>query len=78
MRECGPQRVDYVAEKNGSAVTTPAPTSTTVTLSCPPKEVGRCASCQQPCHRYGHGGNPLYTTCRAKVEAGRTKASATT
>lgn len=41
------------------AVTTPAPTSTTVPLSCPPKEVGRCATCRQPCHRYGHGANPL-------------------
>ncbi|MFE6743860.1 hypothetical protein [Streptomyces tubercidicus] len=59
-------------------MTTPAPTSTTVTLSCPPKEIGRCATCQQPCHRYGHGGNPLCAQCRAKVEAGRTKASATT
>ncbi|MFJ6791977.1 hypothetical protein [Streptomyces angustmyceticus] len=40
-------------------MTTPTPVSTTVTLSCPPKDVGRCAACQQPCHRYGHGGNPL-------------------
>ncbi|MEU6331982.1 hypothetical protein ABZ851_32715 [Streptomyces sp. NPDC047049] len=57
-------------------MTTPTPTPT-VALSCPPKEVGRCATCQQPCHRYGHGGNPLCKTCRTNVEAGRAKPTAT-
>ncbi|MGX1977014.1 DUF6233 domain-containing protein [Streptomyces kronopolitis] len=37
----------------GSTVTTPAPT--TKPLICSPKKVGRCATCQQPCHHYGHG-----------------------
>lgn len=26
---------------------------------------GPCAKCHKPTHRYGHGGNPLCTECRA-------------
>ncbi|MFF8910526.1 hypothetical protein [Streptomyces olivaceoviridis] len=36
---------------------------------CPPSQVGPCANCQQPTHRYGHGGNPLCVVCRAEVVA---------
>ena len=39
--------------------------------TCPSDQVGRCARCQQPCHRYGVGGNPLCALCRAEVEAAR-------
>lgn len=34
---------------------------------------GPCASCQQPTHRYGPGGNPLCPDCLTRVEAGRRK-----
>jgi hypothetical protein len=40
---------------------------------CSPSQVGPCAVCQHPTHRYGHGGNPLCVLCRAEVEAGRAK-----
>ncbi|MFH8483679.1 hypothetical protein [Streptomyces sp. NPDC018055] len=32
-------------------------------------QTGPCATCQQPTHRYGHGGNPLCASCRAKLPA---------
>ncbi|MFC8008709.1 hypothetical protein [Streptomyces cinereoruber] len=38
---------------------------------CPPSLLGRCSRCHAPCHRYGHGGNPLCQSCRATVEAAR-------
>ena len=38
---------------------------------CAPSQVGLCARCQNPCHRYGYGGNPLCVLCRRDVEAGR-------
>jgi len=31
----------------------------------PAEETGYCATCRRPCHRYGEGGNPLCTACRA-------------
>ncbi|MFF7631416.1 hypothetical protein ACWGH7_16390 [Streptomyces cyaneofuscatus] len=30
-------------------------------------QTGPCATCQQPTHRYGLGGNPLCASCRAKL-----------
>ena len=39
---------------------------------CAPSQVGLCAKCQHPCHRYGPGGNPLCVICRSEVEAART------
>lgn len=38
---------------------------------CAPAQVGLCAKCQQPCHRYGHGGNPLCVLCRKELEEWR-------
>ena len=32
-------------------------------------QTGPCATCQQPTHRYGHGGNPLCPACRALLPA---------
>lgn len=49
------------------------PVLSTAPLTCRSDQVGRCARCQQPCHRYGHGGNPLCRACFALVEAARTK-----
>ncbi|NUQ95854.1 MAG: hypothetical protein HOY79_04595 [Streptomyces sp.] len=36
---------------------------------CPPALVGPCQGCQQPCHRYGMGGNPLCAVCLPPVRA---------
>lgn len=44
---------------------------------CPPNLVGPCASCQEPTHRYGHGGNPLCPVCRAPVLAAQKRPSST-
>ncbi|WP_346186380.1 hypothetical protein [Streptomyces osmaniensis] len=44
----------------------PAPT-------CAPAQVGPCAGCGHPTHRYGHGGNPLCVVCRAPVLARQVK-----
>lgn len=44
-----------------------------VALACPSDQVGSCARCYQPCHRYGYGGNPLCRACFAEVDAARTK-----
>ncbi|MEQ4608510.1 hypothetical protein ACFWGE_30225 [Streptomyces bacillaris] len=30
-------------------------------------QTGPCARCQQPTHRYGHGGNPLCKVCREQL-----------
>jgi hypothetical protein len=38
---------------------------------CPPAQVGPCAGCGHPTHRYGLGGCPLCVVCLAKVEASR-------
>jgi len=38
---------------------------------CAPAYVGPCQGCQQPCHRYGPGGNPLCIICKRELEAGR-------
>jgi hypothetical protein len=38
---------------------------------CAPSQVGLCAKCQHPCHRYGHGGNPLCVLCRKELEEWR-------
>ncbi|MFI6771154.1 hypothetical protein [Streptomyces sp. NPDC050355] len=46
-------------------------------LLCPSDQVGRCARCQQPCHRYGAGANPLCTVCLAKVREGQQKPART-
>ncbi|MFC8538025.1 hypothetical protein ACFUJY_29495 [Streptomyces sp. NPDC057249] len=54
-------------------MTTPTPTKKSTALTCPPSQVGLCARCQQPCHRYGFGGNPLCVTCRSAVEAARSR-----
>ncbi|GHB15798.1 hypothetical protein GCM10018777_55990 [Streptomyces albogriseolus] len=35
---------------------------------CAPSQVGPCSKCQQPCHRYGSGGNPLCVLCRRELE----------
>ncbi|MEU8740528.1 hypothetical protein AB0K62_13585 [Streptomyces halstedii] len=32
-------------------------------------QTGPCATCRQPTHRYGHGGNPLCPACRAQLPA---------
>lgn len=40
---------------------------------CPTNQVGPCAVCGYPTHRYGHGGNPLCVLCLANVEAARAK-----
>lgn len=40
---------------------------------CPPAYIGPCATCQQPTHRYGTGGNPLCVVCRAPVLARQAK-----
>jgi hypothetical protein len=40
---------------------------------CAPAQVGPCAGCGHPTHRYGLGGCPLCVLCLAKVEAGRAK-----
>ncbi|RSO40603.1 hypothetical protein DMH15_14685 [Streptomyces sp. WAC 06725] len=45
---------------------TPRPSAA---LTCRSDQVGRCARCQQPCHRYGYGGNPLCVRCLAPVRA---------
>lgn len=42
-------------------------------LACSPSQVGLCARCRMPCHRYGAGGNPLCATCREAVEVARGK-----
>ncbi|TBO60212.1 hypothetical protein EYS09_07890 [Streptomyces kasugaensis] len=47
------------------------PTGRPIPLLCPSDQVGRCARCQQPCHRYGVGANPLCQTCRQAVETAR-------
>ncbi|WP_272927422.1 MULTISPECIES: hypothetical protein [unclassified Streptomyces] len=39
-------------------------------------QTGPCATCQQPTHRYGHGGNPLGGTCRDKLPTAKDKAGA--
>ncbi|MET8585723.1 hypothetical protein ABZX39_33370 [Streptomyces collinus] len=39
--------------------------------TCAPAQIGPCAHCRQPTHRYGHGGNPLCPVCLAEVEAAR-------
>jgi len=36
---------------------------------CPPAQVGLCASCQHPTHRYGPGGSPLCVLCQAALDA---------
>ncbi|WDN56148.1 hypothetical protein [Streptomyces clavuligerus] len=40
---------------------------------CPTSQVGRCAVCHHPTHRYGHGGNPLCPVCRADLLATQKK-----
>ncbi|MFE5841994.1 hypothetical protein ACFQ7N_10145 [Streptomyces niveus] len=39
--------------------------------TCPPGQVGPCARCHQPTHRYGHGANPLCPTCRKRLREGQ-------
>jgi len=38
---------------------------------CAPAYVGPCQGRQQPCHRYGPGGNPLCSICTRQLEAWR-------
>ncbi|WP_180686795.1 hypothetical protein [Streptomyces gossypiisoli] len=52
--------------------------STTIALrsapplpECPPSQVGPCASCQHPTHRYGAGANPLCVVCMRELEVWR-------
>ena len=54
-------------------MTTTPPAPRSAPLTCPSDQVGRCARCQQPCHRYGVGGNPLCRAHFAQVEAARAK-----
>lgn len=49
-------------------MTAPAPRPS-APLSCPSDQVGRCARCHQPCHRFGYGGNPLCLGCLEPVRA---------
>ncbi|MFE7948189.1 hypothetical protein [Streptomyces sp. NPDC057426] len=49
-------------------MTTPAPRITPAP-TCPPDQVGLCAKCHKPTHRYGFGGNPLCPVCREAVLA---------
>lgn len=39
-------------------MSTPAPRKAPAPI-CPPAQVGPCARCGQPTHRYGPGGGPL-------------------
>ncbi|MFF9483045.1 hypothetical protein [Streptomyces sp. NPDC014733] len=43
------------------------PASRAAVLACRSDQVGRCARCQNPCQRYGAGGNPLCQDCLAEV-----------
>ncbi|MGP3991528.1 hypothetical protein [Streptomyces sp. 3N207] len=38
-------------------------------LNCTLSQVGPCAHCRRPCHRYGKGASPLCRTCRTEREA---------
>ncbi|PWI06566.1 hypothetical protein DIZ27_32930 [Streptomyces sp. NWU339] len=36
--------------------------------TCSGEQVGMCATCQRRTHRYGRGGNPLCSYCRADLQ----------
>ncbi|MFF9287493.1 hypothetical protein [Streptomyces griseosporeus] len=43
---------------------------------CAPAQIGPCANCQQPCHRYGHGASPLCVLCQQDLEEWRAQVAA--
>jgi hypothetical protein len=49
-------------------MTAPAPRNLPANM-CPPQLLGRCARWQEPCHRYGFGGNPLCQEHQTEVAA---------
>ncbi|MEU0770578.1 hypothetical protein [Streptomyces albogriseolus] len=50
-------------------MTTPTATETpqqaALRLGCGTSQVGRCATCQSFCQRYGPGGSPLCPACKS-------------
>ncbi len=40
-------------------------------LGVPLADLGRCAGCDVPCHRYGDGGRPLCQTCQETLDRAR-------